>query len=77
MLKRRNENPSIYRALKNDIIIMPGTDSIQRVEKRSRKNLRVVFESQTHPLFHRHFHGIKSMKNSRSRYLLIFLEHNI
>lgn len=39
VLKRRNENQSIYRALKNDIIIMSGTDSICRVGERNGKFL--------------------------------------
>lgn len=71
-------SPSIYRALKKDIIIISGTDSIQSVGETSKKSLGLYFDPQTHPCyFIRYLYGIQPEKNSRPKDLLVPLEQNI
>lgn len=47
-LRRRNENPSIDRALQNDIMILSNTDSIWGIGERKQEIFRVVVDHQTH-----------------------------
>lgn len=51
MLRRRNENPSIYRALQNDIIILSRTDSNLKSWGKKQEIFRVVVDSRTHPRY--------------------------